>query len=120
VIGIVICIGGTVLMSLYKGEVLLVWSSSNMQPDYVVLIQPFRSLTVCFGTNVASMLINKFQLGYIFFVLTSILWVVSTCRWKTYFAFQSSLFLKSPLMHSFPLPFPFFPSSIDSQLYNKS
>ncbi len=77
-IRIVICVGRAVLMSLYKGEVFLVWSSSNMQfeVDYVVLVQPFKSLTVCFGTSVASMSINKFQLGCIFLVLNSMLWVV--------------------------------------------
>ncbi len=39
-IRIVICVGRAVLMSLYKGEVFLVWSSSNMQleVDYVVLV----------------------------------------------------------------------------------
>ncbi len=30
VIGTVICVSRAILMSLYKGEVLLVWSSSNM------------------------------------------------------------------------------------------
>jgi hypothetical protein len=65
-------------MSLYKGEVLLVKSSNNMQPEveYVVVIQPFKSLTICLGTSVASMSINKFQLGYIFLVLNSMLWAV--------------------------------------------
>ncbi|KAH9541601.1 hypothetical protein CY35_14G073900 [Sphagnum magellanicum] len=78
VIGTVICIGGAVLMSLYKGEVLLVWSSSNMQPevDDAVVIQPFTSLTMCLGTSVASMSVSKFQLGCIFLVLNSVLWAV--------------------------------------------
>ncbi|CAK9262100.1 unnamed protein product [Sphagnum jensenii] len=76
VIGTVICVGGAVLMSLYKGEVLLV--PSNMQPevDDAVIIQPFTSLTMCLGTSVASMSISKFQLGCIFLVLNSVLWAV--------------------------------------------
>lgn len=126
VIGTVICVGGAVLMSLYKGEVLLVWSSSNMQPevDDAVIIQPFTSLTMCLGTSVASMSVSKFQLGCIFLVFNSVLWAVYLNLQVEDLLFFSiiSLSLKSPFMHSFPLPFPFllFPSSIDSQLYNKS
>ncbi len=126
VIGTVICVGGAVLMSLYKGKVLLVLSSSNMQPevDDAVIIQPFTSLTMCLGTSVASMSVSKFQLGCIFLVLNSVFWAVYLNLQVEDLLFFSiiSLSLKSPFMHSFPLPFPFllFPSSIDLQLYNKS
>jgi len=126
VIGTVICIGGAVLMSLYKGEVLLVWSSSNMQPevDDAVVIQPFTSLTMCLGTSVASMSVSKFQLGCIFLVLNSVLWAVYlNLQVEDLHCFSIiSLSQVPPFVHSFPLPFPFplFPSSIALQLYNKS
>jgi hypothetical protein len=124
VIGTVICIGGAVLMSLYKGKVLLVWSSSNMQPevDDAVIIQPFTSLTMCLGTSVASMSVSKFELGCIFLVLNSVLWAVYlNLQVEDLHCFSIiSLSSPPPFMHSFPLPFPLFPSSRASQLYNKS
>jgi len=115
VIRIVICVGRAVLMSLYKGEVFLVWSSSNMQleVDYVVLVQPFKSLTVCFGTSVASMSINKFQLGCIFLVLNSMLWVVYlNLQVEDLLCFSIISFSQVPIHVFFPPPLPLPPLSL--------
>jgi hypothetical protein len=96
-------------MSLYKGEVFLVWNSSNMQleVDYVVLIQPFRSLTMCFGTSVTSMSINKFQLGCIFYVLNSnVVGCLSQLVGGKPTLFFHHLFLSNPHSCIIPPPLP--------------
>jgi hypothetical protein len=113
VIGTVICIGGAVLMSLYKGEVLLV--PSNMQPevDDAVIIQPFTSLTMCLGTSVASMSISKFQLGCIFLVLNSVLWAVYlNLQVKDLLCFSIISLSQVPIHAFFPPPLPLPPLSV--------
>jgi hypothetical protein len=102
-------------MSLYKGEVLLVWSSSNMQPevDDAVIIQPFTSLTMCLGTSVASMSVSKFQLGCIFLVLNSVLWAVYlNLQVEDLLCFSILSRSQVPIHAFFPPPLPLPPLSL--------
>ncbi len=103
------------LMSLYKGEVLFVWSSNNMQPkvDYVIIIQPFISWTMCFGINVTNMFSNKFQLGCIFLMLNLALWAIYlNLQVENRFCFSIIFLFQVPIHALFPLPFPLPPFSL--------
>jgi hypothetical protein len=82
VVGTVICIGGAVTMSVYKGIAL--FGGAGDVPDAGLTMQPFAHLGAFLHHDVVHFSINQFHLGIFFLIMNCVSWAVYlTCQVTT-------------------------------------
>lgn len=78
VVGTVICIGGAVTMSVYKGMALF---GKDAAPDAGVTMRPFAHLAAFLHPHIVEFAVNRFHLGIFFLVMNCFSWgVYLTCQ----------------------------------------
>ncbi|KAH8970629.1 hypothetical protein BDL97_02G097900 [Sphagnum fallax] len=97
VLGTIICIGGAITVSLYKGIVIIqtnkLHSTNCLQLEADQYTQPFRNLATIYGLSspLVEYKINNYHLGIICLLLNTFSWVVF-------------LTLQMPILQKFPAP----------------
>lgn len=117
VVGTVICIGGAVTMSVYKGIAL--FGAGSDAPDAGLSMQPFVHLGAFLHHDIVHLSVNKFNLGIFFLIMNCVSWAVYlTCQVPSlplpsfYYPFLHTLSLKYPTL-PVHLPFCWFQATVD-------
>lgn len=73
VIGTAVCIGGAVIMSVYKGAALCGGGADTPDAGYT---QPFGNLGAFLPNDIVQFSVNKYHLGLFFLVMNCVSWAV--------------------------------------------
>jgi drug/metabolite transporter (DMT)-like permease len=104
VLGTIICIGGAITVSLYKGMVIIkagkLHSMNLLQLEADQYTQPFRNLGTTYGLSgpLVEYKINNFHLGIICLLLDTFSWAVYLTLQVVYFSSYPSQNLLKPLL----------------------
>ncbi len=103
VLGTIICIGGAITVSLYKGIVIIqtnkLHSMNCLQLEADQCTQPFRNLATIYGLSgpLVEYKINNYHLGIICLLVNSFSWAVFLTLQVVYLSYYLSQNLLKPL-----------------------